>query len=456
MSKMFDCELKNKLANVGIKIPEIYFPTEGTDLEKWAVIACDQHTSQPEYWDKAYEVIGDAPSTLNIIFPEIYLKDDDFDQRIRNINKCMNEYLDNNTLESIGEGFMLLEREVSTGLRKGLVVAMDLEQYDFNKGSDSMVRATEETIISRIPPRVQIRKDAPVETPHIMILIDDADKTVIEPLYNRYIETDTEAFYDVELMLDGGRQRGWHVIDDADINAIADALTELKKKTSFLYAMGDGNHSLATAKQHWENTKQVLKDEGVKDDVIANHPARYALVELVNLFDESLVFEPIHRILLNAHKTDLMREMKNFIEERDMDLEVRYYLGETGYDKLKESFSIINELDINQCFAFVADGAFGMAIITGSKYRLPVGVLQAFLDDFLKKHEETEIDYVHEAEIVRDMACQSGNFGFLLPAMDKADLFPTVNEEGALPRKTFSMGEAQEKRYYIECRKIVE
>lgn len=406
------------MEEVALKIPKILLPKD-IDMTKWAVVACDQYTSQPDYWEKTAEFVGDSMSTLHIILPEIYLESEDKEERIKKIREKMKEYSE--TLEEF-KGFILVDRTARGKQRKGLVVALDLEQYDFSKDSNSMIRPTEGTIVERIPPRIAIREGATLESPHIMVLIDDPEKTVVEPLFKEELEK----AYDFELMNESGHIKGYKVGDQALIDQVAEALKKLEcADATPLYAMGDGNHSFATAKAAWED----LKKQGAEKD----HPARYALVELVNVHDTGLEFEPIHRVVFDADPEHLLKEMKEYFSDQDMELS--------------------QEAGEGQNIEFLHADARGFINIKKPKLNLEVGSLQAFLDKYIQK--AGRVDYVHGKDVVEELGKKQGNIGFLLPHMDKHDLFKTVALDGALPRKTFSMGEADEKRFYLECRKIV-
>jgi uncharacterized protein (DUF1015 family) len=405
-------ELRQKMITIGVGVAKIMLPKDGTDLSKWAVVACDQFTSQPAYWQKVEEMVGVAPSTFRIVMPEVYLESTDKDERIEKINRTMKEYLDGGVLEEKFEGMVLVDRKTKRGaLRKGLILTLDLEKYDYKKGSKTLIRATEGTVESRIPPRLEIRKNALVELPHIMVLIDDPGKSVIEPL----AELESNLIYDFELMLNGGHIKGWKIDDEKVLEQITDNLARLTSQDGFLFAMGDGNHSLATAKTHWENLKINLSEE---EKLV--HPARWALVELVNVHDDGLEFEPIHRVVYGADPAELETEV-------------------SGEGK---------EIEI------VVDGVVKKIGVKGRGNNLAVGDLQDILDDYTKNHNGITIDYIHGEERVVELS-KEGAVGFLLPGMKKEELFPTVEKDGALPRKTFSMGEAEEKRYYLEARKIV-
>lgn len=392
------------------------------DFERWSVVACDQYTSQPEYWEETDKIVGDAPSTLRLIFPEAYLGKGDKAARIDAINAAMAEYQKDGIFNVLKNHFVLLERQVENGaLRRGLVGCIDLEDYSFTKGEKPLTRATEGTVLERIPPRVEIRKAAPLELPHIMVLIDDPDRTVIEPLF----EKDLPVCYDFELMQGGGHIKGY-ALDGAAAEAINNALAPLanadryeENGTPFLFAVGDGNHSLATAKTCWELLKETLSPEEQKD-----HPARFALVELVNVHDTALVFEPIHRVVTDCNPEALLRKMQEFADKQ------------TG-----NNVQTVTVCHKGQQTAFTFSHATDA---------LTVGTLQRFLDE----NGEGETDYIHGADVVMELSDRDDAIGFLLPAMDKGDLFRSVVFDGALPRKTFSMGEAHEKRFYLEARSL--
>lgn len=414
---------------LGTAAGDLWLPASEVELEKWSVVACDQYTSQPDYWNQVEELVGDAPSTLRMIFPEIYLGNNGKEERVANIQKAMEQYTaDGIVAPAVQEGFILVERTVPTGKRLGLMMLADLEAYDFSVGSTSLIRATEGTIIERIPPRVAVRQGATLELPHIMLLIDDQKETVIEPLYHSR-ET-LRPLYDLELMQQGGHLRGWAVEGEA-VEQVFAALSDRKAECGgLLYAVGDGNHSLATARQCWLNIRETLTQEERE-----THPARFAMVELVNLYSEALVFEPIHR---NVFHVDNNQLLKGFLA----------YTGE-----------------IDKTAKEVSDDSWDVQWIAGTKKMslkfdnlgdsLPVAILQNYLDQYLKEHAEASIDYIHGADVVEQLCeKESDTAGMLLKGMDKTSLFPFVRSEGSLPRKTFSMGEAYEKRYYMECRKI--
>lgn len=439
--------------SIGIGIPEILLPAAGSDFTRWAVVACDQYTSQPEYWEQVKKSVSGAPSTLNLIYPEVYLNEANPERRIADIHNHMRDYLAKNILES-HNGLVYLEREAAGRIRKGMLLCLDLERYDYSKGSTSLVRATEGTIVERLPPRMRIREGAPLELPHIMVLIDDPADTVIGSL--TAAKDTMKQLYDFPLMMKSGHLKGWLANDAKLEKIVATALEKLADPAAFsakyglpagapvlLFAMGDGNHSLATAKAIWEKTKAEAADKAA----VMNSLTRYALVEIVNLHDNALQFEPIHRVLFEiAAGRDLLGEMANFFSGH-----CRLHTVGTA-DEMKRRVDA--QSGPGQLIGYIAAGAIGVIEIDKPVSNLPVGSLQAFLDPFVKGGGAREIDYVHGTETVINLGIRKGNAGLYLPAMNKNDLFKTVILDGALPRKTFSMGEAEEKRFYVECRRI--
>ncbi len=411
------------------KCADILLPNN-TDMTKWSVIACDQYTSEPTYWEDVKKTVGSNPSTLNITLPEIYLEDSDVLEKIEKINQNMKNLLDNNFFKTLNNSLIYIERTCADGrIREGLVGMVDLEDYSFEKDSNSLVRATEKTVIERIPPRLKVRKNAYLETPHVMLLIDDEEKQIIEPLKNNINNDDL--IYDFDLMKNGGHIKGYklkeeqtsnifNILDNMSSKEYFENKYNVKNKGILLFSVGDGNHSLATAKTHYENLKKELSKEEY-----LNHPARYALVEAVNLHSSALDFEPIHRVLFNINKNHLLEELKKY-----------YILGSTG-----QELKIVN------------NGIKEKIYITNPKSNLAVGSIQIFLDEYLANNQG-KIDYIHGEDVVENLTKEDNTLGFLLPKMNKNDLFKTVILDGALPRKTFSMGHSYDKRYYLECRKI--
>lgn len=442
---------------IGVLVPEILLPKQGTDMEAWAVVACDQYTSEPEYWQEVEKKTKDKPSTYHLIFPEVYLEEENGEDRIKKINDTMKEYIEKNILTSHGPCMIFVDRKTTHAeSRKGLILAIDLEKYDYNKGSQTLVRATEGTVIDRLPPRIKIRKNATLELPHVMVLIDDPEKTVIEPLAEKV--GDFEKVYDFELMASGGHIKGYKIDDKEVLSNIISALEKLSDPSAFkskyqvgddkgvlLFAVGDGNHSLASAKGHWEIIKKNLSEDEIK-----NHPARFALVELSNVHDEGITFEPIHRVVFNIDTKDIYESMKNFYNNSEVTFEKLDSLDMVN-KKIKES----SQNTSVHTFGFVTSEGYGVIEVKNPSHNIETGTLQSFLDSFIEQNEKVRIDYIHGEDVVTKLGSKEGNIGFYLPAMSKHDLFKTVILEGVLPRKSFSMGEAEEKRFYLECRKIV-
>ncbi len=425
--------MNERFQSLGFYPADILLPKDA-DMAKWAVVACDQFTSQPEYWAAVEETVGDAPSALRLILPEAKLNSPGVDGDIAAINEAMADYLTRGLFREYPGSLIYVERTQSDGrIRHGLVGMADLEQYDFTPGSGALIRATEGTVLSRIPPRVRVRKDAPIELPHVMLLIDDPKKTVLEALAAQ--RDGMETLYDFDLMQGGGHITG-RLLTASQAEDTAKALAGLitpeamEKKygmggaAPLLFAVGDGNHSLATAKQCWEDLKKTLPASE-----LAGHPARYALVEVVNLHDEALQFEPIHRVVFGVDPEAVLQTL------------LAAYPG--AHEGTGEGHVI----------AYAFAGREGSVTVPSPKSQLAVGTLQAFLDGYLKEHGG-EVDYIHGGEVAKVLGSKPNSIAFLLPAMRKEQLFKTVIADGVLPRKTFSMGHAQDKRYYVEARKI--
>jgi hypothetical protein len=430
---MRDSSRDTRLHALGVRIPDIMLPSPAVDRSLWAVIACDQHTSDRSYWNSVEKRVGNAPSSLKLIYPEVYLEDADKNKRIAAIHETMNRYLEDGVLETHPKTLVYLERDTGrTHTRKGLLFAFDLEQYDYTDGSRSLIRATEGTILERLPPRMEIRRRAPLELPHILVLIDDPDHQVIAPLTQK---TDRmRPLYSTELMCGGGRIDGYAVEDSAVLDRVLAGLESLADPSTarqryntddvLLFAMGDGNHSLATAKAVWDETR---REAGGRDNN-PDHPARWALAELVNLHDPGLVMEPIHRLVTGLRVSDFLRELGRYKE-----------------------CSLTDNPD--GAPVEVVSGK-GKKFVTMPSDRLAVAVIEDFLDMYRKKYPETNIDYVHGIDVVRKSCAEDKTVGIILPKPDRTGLFQTVISEGALPRKTFSLGEPHEKRYYMEARRI--
>lgn len=387
-----------------LHLPEILLPKDGIDMTKWAVNACDQFTSDYGYWQEVEKKVSGYPSTFNLIFPEIYLKDEP-EKRIKKINSTMQEYLDGGIFKCVSGGFILVERTTEAGMRTGILLAVDLEDYSFIKGDNAVIRSTEATVTERIPPRVNIRKDAPIELPHVMLLYNDRDNAVLKSVVGGKV------LYDFDLQMNGGHVKGTYIENSVEV---ANALLSLKDESGMLFAVGDGNHSLAAAKTCWENLKSSLTKEEAQ-----THPARFALCEAVNIYDPALNFEPIHRLVKCQNVQAFIDGLKTF-----------------GNNKAY----------------IVANGKKNEIPFADS---IPHGIKA--LDDYISKfiaENGGEVDYIHgDAELI-NFTQDKNNVGILLPGIEKTDFFNLIISGGNLPRKTFSMGEGNEKRYYIEAKKI--
>lgn len=378
-----------------------------SDFENWAVIACDQYTSEPEYWNEVKAAAADKPSALNVVLPEVYLSEDN-GAYIDKINENMQAYLDNGVFKEYPDSLIYVERIQSDGkCRKGIVGQIDLECYDYHAGTNAEIRATEQTVLSRIPPRVQIRKNAPLELPHVMLLFDDPKNNIFS-----YLDANKASFktaYDFTLMCNAGSIKGYFLNEQAK-HSVCEMLEELKKQNDgFLFCVGDGNHSLATAKECYNLNK--------------TEASRYALTEIVNIHDTALEFEPIYRVVFGVEPEALINEFVKTVGEGTQKFTCVY--GDT-----------VKEIGVN------------------ATAKLAVGTLQTFLDEYVKNHKQAEIDYIHGEESLKKLASRDNAIGFIFSGMQKSELFSAVNADGSLPRKTFSMGHADDKRFYIEARKI--
>jgi hypothetical protein len=428
-----------------IEMPEVLLPAAGVDLERWAVIACDQYTSQRDYWQALESRVGGVPSTLRLILPEVYLEDGDAEGRIAAIHARMREYLERGVLGPPRRGFVVVERETARGARRlGLVAALDLAHYDYRDGSRTLVRATERTVAERLPARVRVREGALLELPHVLVLVDDPDRSLIEPLAER--ARGREPLYATSLWPRAGSVRGWLTGAPEDAAHVARALGELARPELFrrryavssddvlLLAVGDGNHSLAAARLCFER----LCGE-VGEAAALAHPARFALVELVNLHDPGLEFEPIHRVLFDADPAEVLAALPGWLAEHRARGRIERGDARASGERI----------------GWTAAGRQGAIEIETAPGALPVATLQAFLDAWVAKHEGASIDYIHGGEEVRRLAAPPRRIGFFLPALAKRELFRAVIADGALPRKTFSLGKADDKRFYLEARRIL-
>jgi len=426
--------INERFAKIGIHVPEILIP-QNIDMHKWTVVACDQYSSQKEYWTQTANIVGDSPSTLKLILPECYLEEKDKKQRVKDINITMNNYMENGIFKQLAPGFIIVDRSTTkVPSRKGIIIAIDLEHYSFDKNSKSLIRPTEGTLIERLPPRIEIRENAPLDLPHILLLINDETKSIIEHAFK---SVDTfETVYDFELMQSGGRIKGHHISDPVYMEKLCLAFEKLAKKNEMLFAVGDGNHSLASAKEIWEK----LKRTGAKN----NHPSRYVLVEVSNIFNEGIIFEPIHRVLFNIDTDHFFTQLKSKTNAQIIYLNSEEEMKETVYE---------NSTDHK--IGFIKKFQWGVISIKKPEIKLTYKVIQDFIDEYLKEKTSTYIDYIHGDRSVYELCEKSGNLGLYLSAIKKTEFFNMIIEDGALPRKTFSIGEADEKRFYLEARKIM-
>ncbi|MCR5732483.1 MAG: DUF1015 domain-containing protein [Sphaerochaetaceae bacterium] len=435
-----DDNTNSRLKSCGISVSDILLPKKGIDLKKWAVVACDQFTSEPEYWEKADKFVSESPSTLRITYPEVYLGKCDNEKKIAEINGAMRNYVKEGIFTTYWDSAVLVERKTETGTRFGLMLSLDLEAYSYAPNSKTLVRATEGTILSRIPPRKEIRKNASLELPHIMVLISDEKKTVIEPLVEK--REKLEKIYDTELMLDGGHLIGYLVNSNEDLSNLATAIETLKKnldpENPLLYAMGDGNHSLATAKSCWEDIKQHITPEEQK-----YHRARYALVEIENIFDPALQFEPIHRVFFNTDIKDFNKEAEKLAKSIKVE----------KVTSTKEILSKINMKGSLQSFGLITEDGYCVYSLEEPKYSTAAKTMQEIIDTLIEQ-KKGEIDYIHGVDVTEKLGKEKNNIGIILPDVSKETFFEAIIKDKAFPRKTFSIGHAHEKRYYMEARKI--
>ncbi len=438
------------LEYLGIQIPRILLPIEGSDLSKWSVVACDQYTSDRAYWDRVESQVGDAPSTLRITLPEIFLEAPDVESRIQKIQDTMKSYIEKGVLKDIGETIIYIERRTaSSGLRQGLLFAMDLEKYDYSRDSKTLIRATEGTIVERIPPRLRVRKEASIEIPHIMILIDDPQRQLIETIAANMLNK--RKLYDINLMEHGGNLAGWAIEDSSSISELVSILKYLFKtaeqsqgtKAPLFFAMGDGNHSLATAKAHWEALKTDLRASGLSEEQLMNHPSRYALAEIVNIHSPGLRFEPIHRAFFCSDT----ESMSSFIQNHPF-IKKAVSISEADLKILLESPDGQNR-------AGIFDGKNFFALEFVDPYsKLPPAFIDEIYANWNSSHSpKAKIDFIHGWNDTKKLT-RDGAIACFVPVIARERLFRWVAERGPLPRKAFSMGDAEEKKYYMESRCI--
>jgi len=391
-------------------------------MRRWSVIACDQFSSQPDYWSEIEQAVGDAPSTLRMMIPEAYLGRKSEAEAAEDVRRYMEAYLDRGVFRRLEDSLVYVERSLPGGaVRRGLVGLLDLEAYDFAPGAEAPVRATERTILERLPPRIAARRAAPLEMPHVLLFADDPEKTVIEPLTEQ--KESLEPVYAFELLGGGGSIRGWRVCGSSAGRVVQAALA-LAREREAAFAVGDGNHSLAAAKLCWEEIKPCL-DEAERE----SHPARFALVELCNLHDGAIVFQPIHRVVFGVDAEDFARRAESFWARQRSEGDTAHSVG------------------------IVWSGGQRAAALPGLGLGRLIGLADEFISDYVNQNGG-RVDYIHGDETARRLAAGAGCAGFILPRLDKAELMPSVLADGPFPKKSFSIGGAREKRYYLECRRI--
>lgn len=425
---------------MGIQIPEILLP-ENLDVSTWSVVACDQYTQDRDYWKSVEKAAENKPSSLNIILPEVYLNDSDKPARIEKIRKTMNSYLEGGVFSSPSREFIYVERKTAYGrMRHGLVAAIDLETYEWKPFSKALIRATEATIVERIPPRMEIRRGAPLESPHIMLLVNDPEHILVEGTGERVKAV--SPLYSGSLMQNSGSISGWKVSEASDLEYVRSSMEKIADANTasdgsvFLFAVGDGNHSLATAKAVWDEYKAAHPED--KDSSV-----RYALVEIVNIYDSGLTFEPIHRVVFKSNPEKLISFLEKSLSGK-VDVLSSSSALEEAVKKSHADFGFVYKTSEGQKYVLLRTDIKDLA----------VSRLQPALDEYLSSEKTCEIDYIHGAQEVFRLGAMDDSVGILLPPVAKDSFFATINGRGPLPRKSFSMGEADEKRFYLECRRL--
>ena len=427
------------MKNYGLATPQVLLPNRRVNLKKWAVVACDQYNANPEYWERVQRLVGNNASTFHIILPEIYLEDETED-RILAITSEMEAYVAEGVVEALPPGFVLVQRQLKNGVRTGLVAMVDLEKYRYKPTKKTLIRPTEQTVMERIPPRVEIRKPALLESPHILVLLNDPRKKVIEPLLRRMKKF--PLLYDFDLMENGGKITGHFVGEPDEIDEFYERLAMIAEENEILFAVGDGNHSLATAKAVWDEFKQKLEPKERR-----KHPKRFALVEVVNLYDEGLVFEPIHRVVTGIDTNQLISDMIRIFNRRDMDAKIFF--------KRSSATKFNTELE-GQSIDFIAKGRKGYVLLKNPEHEMEAVNFQTVLDEFLQIHPEASVEYIHGEDELTRLCSHDKATGFILPSLNKDSFIDVLAKHGVLPKKCFSLGEANEKRYYLETRLLDE
>ncbi len=426
---------------LGVIFPQILIPDKKVNKQKWSVIACDQFTSNEDYWIKTARIVGGAPSTYHIIVPELFLKSGDAADRISHAKQTMRDYIEDGVLVSLPEGIMLVERETPHGTRVGIMLAVDLEQYDIDAAKKPLIRATEKTVTERLPVRVSLREDAILECPHVMLLLNDIKDTVIAPVYQ--VKDHFSKIYSTALMQDGGHVQGWFIDDAAVLEGVKSALSQLKAKSkeNMLFAVGDGNHSLAAAKAVWDKRKTAMSPEER-----AQSPLRYALCEVVNLYDPGISVHPIHRVLFNVpDASSTLRTLVSILNRSGQEAHMMYTRGTRAVKK-----------DGVHTILFESKMSKGHIEVKKPKAPLVSQTLTEALDQLAEEMPRVIVDYIHGDEEFHEHTKTHACLGFFMEPMQKDEIFENVIQYGVLPKKSFSLGLAEEKRYYFECRLLVE
>ena len=427
------------MKNYGLATPQILLPNKKVNLKKWAVVACDQYNSNEDYWRRVQRFVGNNASTLHIILPEIFLEDQS-DEMIAEISAEMEAYVAGGVVEALPPGFVLVQRELKNGTRTGLVGMIDLEKYKYKPTKKTLIRPTEQTVMERIPPRMEIRKPALLESPHILLLLNDPRKKVIEPLLLRMKKF--PQLYDFDLMENGGRIKGHFVGDKEEIDELYERLDMIATESDILFAVGDGNHSLATAKAVWDEFKESLSTEERK-----SHPKRFALVEIINLFDDGLLFEPIHRVVFDVDTNTLISDLVRIFNQQNMDAKVFF--------KRSSATKFISEME-GQTIDFIAKDKKGYIQLAAPAHDLEAVNFQPVLDEYLAQNPNARVEYIHGLDELARLCENDKTTGFILPKLDKESFIDVLDTFGVLPKKCFSLGEAEEKRYYLETRLLDE
>ena len=441
--------------NIALGVPKILLPNPEIDLRKWAVIACDQYVHDISYWEEVKSIVGDTPSTLDLIYPEVYLYDDEHTERIARVHNNMKRFVTDGIFRRETEGFLLVDRILPSGKsRKGLVVTLDLEHYDSRSQSKTLIRTTEGTYPKNLEARFEVRGNASLESPHILVLIDDPKKEIIEPLFDE----NYPAIVDFELMMNGGQLK-YHLIDDQkDIARIAQKLAKRiepdyiyqkygVENETLLYAMGDGNHSFAAAQKAWEKVKSTLHDT----QRAAHHPARHAMVELINLHDDAIDIEPIHRLITRVDPKATCNTLAALLNTSD----TRAHLEKVSSPDAQHQRTIALSSASTHCLPYRAAGDLGILVIENPSQRTIPETMEAALDLFTRENTEAEVGFIHGEDVIDDLGNKPDALGFYMPPISKDSVFESIVRHGAYPRKSISIGHADEKRYYMECRSLV-